>query len=382
MNAKERFEKYLSYRSLSKVDIEKKARLGKGSLSKKTGFNSDTLEKIAELFPELNLNWLLTGRGNKESDNCIYHFTNEYNGFINIFRKKIKPQFSIEDLTFLPTIIGNITLDIPPEEAFPIFCLCDIPYERVGNHMKKFGNYGIGFKKEWGIKNEINPVHYFHHKKDAANAISVLINFIKVMEEQKEFLEKSGLIKDFSIAKNYLSYLLSISKHYEKNGVRYYDEKEWRYYPLKEFIVNNIQSVLAPIKNDIGNYEEIKKEYCSNHQDLINKNNNIKLDFLIDDIEYIIIDNKEKNKFLNDIKDFYNEEEIKRISLVIDKNNYNSFFIEENKETIQSEDEYNKDELIKLLYENRQLRITITDLEKRDALHNSDATDASTVTGT
>jgi len=240
----------------------------------------------------------------RESNNCIYHFSHNYEGFVNIFRQKIKPQYCVEDFSSFYGVssIYNYengdTLNIPLKIAQPIFCLCDIPYGRLSVHKKRHGNFGIGFKKEWGKKNNLNIVSYSHPQSITSASFRILINYFT--KNQKDII-------DFE--KNYrcFSYIIMTYKPYE-----YYEEREWRWIPLYD-------DILLAIKYN-GNEADFKKEIDKN-QEIINSRDDIKLDFSIDDIEYIIIDNDKKDKFIEDIKNFYDANDIQKISKLIDKNN-------------------------------------------------------------
>lgn len=64
MNSKDRICMYLSQKGMGRTVFEEKIGMSRGSLSKRqSGFNSDSLEKISAYFPDLNMNWLLTGLG-------------------------------------------------------------------------------------------------------------------------------------------------------------------------------------------------------------------------------------------------------------------------------------------------------------------------------
>jgi hypothetical protein len=63
MNAKERLVEYLKEKKIGQTAFENISGLSRGQIAKKQGLTSDSLLKIAQSMPELNLNWLLTGRG-------------------------------------------------------------------------------------------------------------------------------------------------------------------------------------------------------------------------------------------------------------------------------------------------------------------------------
>lgn len=63
MTTKERFVEYLKFKGFGQTAFEESAGLSRGAIAKKTGFNADSIEKIAMVCPDLNINWLITGLG-------------------------------------------------------------------------------------------------------------------------------------------------------------------------------------------------------------------------------------------------------------------------------------------------------------------------------
>ena len=64
MSTKERFVEYLKIKGIGQTAFEESAGVSRGAIAKKTGFNADSIEKIASACPDLNINWLITGIGN------------------------------------------------------------------------------------------------------------------------------------------------------------------------------------------------------------------------------------------------------------------------------------------------------------------------------
>ena len=60
---KERILQFIEYKKLSKNKFYKETGLSNGILDKQGGISSDSLEKIYCVYPEINLDWLLTGKG-------------------------------------------------------------------------------------------------------------------------------------------------------------------------------------------------------------------------------------------------------------------------------------------------------------------------------
>lgn len=62
-----RLKQFINYKGVSILSFAKKCGISEGSIRKvlneNTSITSTSLQKIAENFPEINLDWLLTGRG-------------------------------------------------------------------------------------------------------------------------------------------------------------------------------------------------------------------------------------------------------------------------------------------------------------------------------
>jgi hypothetical protein len=112
------------------------------------------------------------------SANTLFHFT----GFDTI--KKILtsggfwPQYSLE----------HFENTLPSESKYvrtyiPMVCFCDLKLTQlsdinISKHTEDFGNYGIGFKKSWGIRNKISPVVYVHENSTSSIVIEKVIKKI------------------------------------------------------------------------------------------------------------------------------------------------------------------------------------------------------------
>lgn len=73
MTTKERFIEYLKIKGIGQTFFEESSGLSRGSISQKSGFSANSIEKIAIACPDLNLEWLIIGKGNmlKESGDII-----------------------------------------------------------------------------------------------------------------------------------------------------------------------------------------------------------------------------------------------------------------------------------------------------------------------
>lgn len=112
--------------------------------------------------------------------------------------------------TSKPTIEITKTFITKSEYYTSMICFTDIPIEQSILLCKKYGYFGIGFKKEVLIEYGANPVFYFTDSRNKT------INSYKDSESIIEF--------DYNIE---LSWLGSMLQHIDTGKSQYY-EREWR----------------------------------------------------------------------------------------------------------------------------------------------------------
>jgi len=219
----------------------------------------------------------------KQSANALFTFMDKSDFLKDILQKKrIYPRYCYEKLDYL-------ALNGLPGVAFPMKCFCDIFITRLIEHTKTYGKYGIAFTKEWGIKNNIQPVHYINPIENSFD-----IESIKILYEKKLILE-ANYKKNHTILEpeknifhellyNKLRLIKPINGTMIRNGsetdtLNFHDEHEWRYV----LNVNYDTADAAP--------------YLSLNDDLIqasnklSKNPNYGLKFNVDDVKYIVLEN-------------------------------------------------------------------------------------------
>lgn len=69
MEIVERIKKYIDYKGITKYRFYKETSLSNGFLDKTGNIGSDKCERIIYQYPDLNPDWLLTGKGNMLRDN-------------------------------------------------------------------------------------------------------------------------------------------------------------------------------------------------------------------------------------------------------------------------------------------------------------------------
>lgn len=185
------------------------------------------------------------------NSNTLFHFTRNIKSINGIIRNGVRLSYCYEECTKDSGF------------AIPMICFCDIPLLRTLEHRRKYGNYMVGFDKEYLIQNNLlflNPVHYlnslflrnigddfFATQLDLINhSFYNELNLYIKNKGYEPLLEKYGLEKlmladedlnykkdQISMAVNKFRYSMAFSKLYASNTkgkkIINYDEREWRY---------------------------------------------------------------------------------------------------------------------------------------------------------
>ena len=142
-----------------------------------------------------------------------------------------------------------------------MICFCDIPLMRSLDHRSKYGDYAIGFNKEYLMYHsgvQLNPIQYVtsllcifgrdsysdlivNHINDGFNNImnSIFEEYSadKIKEEGIQIVDENLRYKleSFSIAKMFYRNQKAFSRHYQERiknkTIINYDEREWRLVP-------------------------------------------------------------------------------------------------------------------------------------------------------
>lgn len=207
-----------------------------------------------------------------------------------------------------------------------MICFCDIPLSMVDDHMFKYGKYGVGMTKEWGIAKGLNPVLYYNEESILIQSFFKLIfdGHIKTQELYRlaangEWVGDGGsksLIVDHK-AEGYkekrdaywqvIDRLGALSglkcyfkprvgeyviggKHYP--NYHFYDEREWRYVE-REY---DFESRNKPPKIEEVNLhgEHLSQEEKQQYNAKIEAEGKYKLDFSASDVKYIIVKSDEE----------------------------------------------------------------------------------------
>jgi len=156
----------------------------------------------------------------KPKANNLFHFTKSIDVLKSILKDGLLPKYCLEDLSWF---------GMDRHMAHPMVCFCDIPLSRIQEHTSFYGEYGIGLTKDWGLKNQLNPVIYCDNSGLVNHAANTLAQ-----------IDLNGLDKNMadSITLAFACFA-KITKPltgsmYVGGSImqkEFYQESEWRYIP-------------------------------------------------------------------------------------------------------------------------------------------------------
>lgn len=214
------------------------------------------------------------------------------------------PRYNVEDISYL-------NLRDYKKIGIPMVCFCDIFLNRLRPHMRNYGRYGIGLKKNCMIRDSLNPIFYINSESffshELANVIQMALNQLESPNADSCYEN----ILDYQIYQ--LLYMKPLSGkmflHNKLKNMNFHDEHEWRYIPnmkytnLLPFILDN--DILSD-RNRLNFYNDAiasyKEGWCQ---------------FSYDDIKYIIVDKEENRKeFINFIANKLNVDKNKKYHML------------------------------------------------------------------
>ncbi len=211
----------------------------------------------------------------KQSANTLFNFMKKRNYLKQILKNKaIIPRYFNEDISYLGITENSVSI--------PMTCFCDINIQRIEDHTKIYGTYGIAFYKDWCISRKIQPIHYINPDS------SIQHDF------QNAFSQAERYSRDDEIIDGIQSYLLShlmymkplYGESHSTNKVdqNFHDEREWRYIPT----ILEIDTELPPLLYGKRNNDKSRES----HNLGLTKCKDAWLYFNWSDIKYILVPNE------------------------------------------------------------------------------------------
>lgn len=216
------------------------------------------------------------------STNTLFHFTDKIETLFDILKEGFWPRYSKETGWGEK---GKIQF------AIPMVSFCNIPLSQIGEHIKYYGNYGIGISMEWAVTTgSIQPVFYITRE-----GIPDIYKFVE-----------DDLAKEKKNKFRWLFFLTRIKPYkgwnWEKKGNEqtiidyfYYNEREWRYIPDKL----SEEQLCIDIRNRDSSYLDSYHQNTRNHLLIVP----------LQEIKYIIL--KSENERMIVLKEIDNRFESK-----------------------------------------------------------------------
>lgn len=233
----------------------------------------------------------------------------------------IDPRYVIESTAYLG-------VEELPRIACVQACFCDIPFSKIGLHLKNYGTCGIAFDKSLMLqKYKIQPIHYInsdsYFAEDFRTAFTAFWNGDNVTNDaisenviDKAFISlliKQPLLENFLLSS--IMYMKPIVKtmkdpvyddgRYE--GYVYQDECEWRYIPASSTMPKDVPLILPPM---------LATKECCNHynKDVLEKTEATWMKFKWNDIRYLIVlDEAQRGELIDAITDLAIDDSQKRL---------------------------------------------------------------------
>ncbi|WNR46864.1 abortive infection system antitoxin AbiGi family protein [Paenibacillus roseipurpureus] len=220
------------------------------------------------------------------SSETLFHYVREKSFLISILQNNFRPRYVKEEFSFESNELAKI--------ALPMLCFCDIKLSSIDEHVKWYGKYGIGMKKEWALKKGLTPVHYYNPNSHAIKHLSdALLNI-------RQGIKNGTSNLDAYISNYYNLWFLKpyTGEQYNRSEDKilqkeFYDEREWRYIPSLDELKRLDEGLPMSISGD--ELVRFENKYDSYNSDLNTKlGESISLDFTPQDISYIIVGHEEE----------------------------------------------------------------------------------------
>ncbi|WP_394224105.1 abortive infection system antitoxin AbiGi family protein [Priestia aryabhattai] len=236
----------------------------------------------------------------KQSANVLFKCMSRLEYLKEILDKQaIMPRYYEEKIDYL-NIEG---LD---KIAFPMSCFCDIHLNKLVDHMQNYGWFAIGLSKEWGIKKGIQPIHYINGYSVLTKDFSSIFNSAMGKNQNERNV--------YSAYHNYLLIDLLFMKPLEGKMItnegyehrNFHDEKEWRFIPNINEDDRDLPLIIPQ--------EQMNPKGYNTYSDVIQKRDDLWLEFELNVIKYIIVSDQNAKKelitFLRENKKSENIDEI------------------------------------------------------------------------
>lgn len=215
------------------------------------------------------------------------HWYNSSNVLCNYMKKQDYLDMILKNRAIIPRYvmepIGYLNLGDLKTICFPMTCFCDIPFSRVGTHMSRYGEYGIGLDKVAVLKNNrIQPIHYMNENSPLADDFRKA--FMSFYNSEERVAKSAEVLLDYLISTIvYMKPIWGREKNQEGNleNYVYQDECEWRYIPSDNF-PDELGPLILPQRETSENARDVFSQALARHKECW-------LKFNWEDIRYLMV---------------------------------------------------------------------------------------------
>lgn len=170
----------------------------------------------------------------------LFRFSKDFESLQKVLKNGIYPNYCEEDLSF-----DNEKFVI----GIPMISFCDIPITLLDEHTSRYGVYGIGLSKDWGIKRGVTPTMYIANDAVLRSAHYHIMNDFKLTEmvnsqEFKDKMLRETVVRSLpldmyaktlnaQLQHDVNTYIVGYMKKYEGEykgrPINNYVENEWRF---------------------------------------------------------------------------------------------------------------------------------------------------------
>lgn len=274
-----------------------------------------------------------------QSSNALFHFMKKKEFLVNILEARaIKPRYCIEDVKYLKIHNDGIAFD---KIAVLQKCFCDIPFHKLtekcnirgtgsvfdkltenekfkithnSSHPEFYGKFAIAFSKNWGEKNNLQPVQYLNTESEYTFQFSKLID-TNIMKENVEDEFVDDILNRLAFIKPLRG---KMERKIEKENAEtvtveiyknFHDEKEWRYSPSATALDEYDLKGIIPNPNIVEAYNILNVLNLNLEYEIYRK---LWIDYNYDDVRYIIV------------PDSIDRQDIIKTIMGIDEKNFNN----------------------------------------------------------
>jgi hypothetical protein len=159
------------------------------------------------------------------SSSVLFHFTGAMKNLVSILTDGFFPHYCPE-YTLDAIDREAASKHMPPTQAAPLVCFCDLPLSLIWSHLEEYGHYGIGLDKKWGLKMGVTPVFYTHAMAQTRPPISRLTAAANKSND-------ATTLDDMRLLAAYTKPFRGPAwRNDSVKTVVFYDEREWRYVPI------------------------------------------------------------------------------------------------------------------------------------------------------